>query len=357
MVTDGNNLPAYSGLLSNDVRKIIYTTKTKEDVAVTANILQHFVETTKPYTDFALLKTKGVLLKDFMILCRTKRWLEPASSIWKNKLFMSRVGYVDEDTGALASNMPTVTLCYLDILYEKKKYEEVIEEVKKLETLILQVPSFVYVLGMMSCLKLNTKDSLESAMTFYNGKHRDQLTKISRFVHPYALLLCRQGNPALAFEIVSLLPKRTVLRSGLMVYLLTRLNRPTEACVLLEGVLTEIQREDKPLSVSRGQGMPKLIFSLECVQALTKVVEKRQDVALNARLAGVFTRLDSVASITDRNMVELISAEIDAPKWMKYKRGKNKRRTETKGALILEDGANEDLVGDEVEISDEPHHR
>ena len=108
---------------------------------------------------------------------------------------------------------------------------------KKLESLILQVPSFIYVLGMMSCLKLNTEKSLENATKFYNGKHSGELMRISRVVHPYALLLCRKGNPALAFEIVSLLPKQTILRTGLMVYLLAVLNRPTEACVLLEGVL------------------------------------------------------------------------------------------------------------------------
>ena len=169
----------------------------------TARILQNFVQTAKPYTECALLKTKGLLFKDLMTLCRIKGWLEPAKEIWKDDLFMLRVGYIDEETGALATNMPTVALCYLDILYEKKMYEEVIEEVKQLETLILQVPSFIYVLGMMSCLKLNTEKSLENATKFYNGKHREELMRISRVVHPYALLLCRKGNPALAFEIVS----------------------------------------------------------------------------------------------------------------------------------------------------------
>ena len=345
-------------LLGSDVSKIILMTQTKEQINTTGHVLKHFVETTKPYTDDALLLKKGHLLKEFMQLCRLNKWLEPAQAIWNDEHFMNQVGYIDKETGILAKNMATITLCYLDILYEKKMYQEAIQEVQMLENLLSQVPSFIYVLCMMACLRINTQESLDYATAFYNGKDKDRLMKLSQVVHPYALLLCRQGNPALAYEVVSVLSNRhkPILRTGVMAYILAKLDRPTEACALLEGVLRSSERDDKSLAISRGQGMPKIIFSLECVKALTKVVENRKDVSLNARLAGIFTRLDSVASITDRNMVDLITSEIDATNAVKNRRLRMTSMMEKKGASFIKDGDSTELDDDE-DLQDDRKHR
>lgn len=324
-------------------------------MTTTQHVLKHFVATSEPYDNAAILTIKGQLFKDYMQLCRLQKWIEPAQGVWNDEEFINRVGYIDVKTNRLAKKMATITLCYLDILYEKKMYQDVIDEVQRLETLT-QVPEFVYVLGMMSCLRLNTSSSLNAATGFYNGKSGGHIMKISRVVHPYALLLCLQDSPRLALETVSLLSTKhfPVLRTGIKVYFLAKLNRPEEACALLENALRNSEREDRALASSRGQGVPRLIFSIESVKALTEALENRKDVSLNARLAGIFSRLDKVASITEKNMVELVAADIDADRSIKNKRLKEAEWWEKKGPSMKKSITNADI--EDEELLDDRHH-
>lgn len=343
-------------LLSDDVRKLILMTKSKEQMITTQHVLKHFVATSEPYDNAAILAIKGQLFKDYMHLCRIHKWIEPAQGVWNDEEFIDRVGFIDVITKRMATKMPTITLCYLDILYEKKMYQDVVDEVQRLET-STQVPEFAYVLGMMACLRINTNSSLSAATCFYNGKSGGHIMKISRVVHPYALLLCHQDNPRLALETVSLLSSRhfPALRAGIKVYFLSKLNRPEEACALLESVLRNSAREDTALASSRGQGVPKLIFSIESVKALTEVVESRKDVSLNARLAGIFSRLDKVASITEKNMVELVTADIDADRSIKNKRLKEAQWWEKNGPGMKESISTAEI--EDNELLDDRHHR
>ena len=141
--------------LSNDITNLILTTRTKDHMKVTQHALKHFVKTKEPFRDSAVLLKKRQLLKDFMLTCRLHKWKDTANSTWNDDNFMELAGFTDQGSNQLAMNMPTVTLCYLDILYEKKLYQAVIDEILKLEK-VVQLPVFVYVLGMMACLKMNT---------------------------------------------------------------------------------------------------------------------------------------------------------------------------------------------------------
>ena len=342
-----SEVPTVTSILSDDVRKMMWLAKTKDQMKTAQFVFKHYVETTEPHNDAAILKQKSMLFKDFMQVCRLNMWLEPAKEIWNDKSFMDRVGYIDEEGKRLATNMPTITLCYLDMMYKKKMYQELIEEIQKMEETVL-VPIFVYVIGMMACLHINTPSSLEAANAFYNGPSGGQIMKISRVVQPYALLLFLQGKTSHALETVSLLPTRhfPVLRAGIMVYFLANLNRPEEACSLLESVLRNSEREDRSLAMARGQNIPKLIFSIESVKALTKAVENRKDVSLNARLAGIFSRLDKVASITDKKMLHLVTAEIDADNAMKYKRRRQAKYLEDKFSIKDDPTIDDDLLDD-----------
>ena len=316
-------------LLSNDINNLILTTRTKDHMKVTQHALKHFVKTKEPFRDSAVLLKKRQLLKDFMLTCRLHKWKDTANSTWNDDHFMELAGFTDQGSNQLAMNMPTVTLCYLDILYEKKLYQAVIDEILKLEK-VVQLPVFVYVLGMMACLKMNTEESLNVATGFYNGSNNKQIMKISRVVHPYSLLLHKQGNTSLALETVSLLPTKhfPYLRAGIMVHFLSHLNRPDEACSLLEVMLRNYDRADQPLAMARGQGIPKLIFSMETVKSLTDVIRTHKDAALNARLGGVFSRLDKIASITDQSIDNLVTAEIDISSFEKARKLKYLKKWE-----------------------------
>ena len=127
-----NRLSSDSNLLSQDVSRLIWLTDTKEKIKITQFIVKHYVESTEPYHDGAILKKKSTLFRDLMQICRLNKWLEPAKEIWNDRIFMDRVGYIDTQGNKLAFNMPTITLTYLDLLYKKKLYQEVIEEVQKI---------------------------------------------------------------------------------------------------------------------------------------------------------------------------------------------------------------------------------
>ena len=109
----------------------------------------------------------------------------------------------------------------------------------------------------------------------------------------------------------------------------------------LENSLRNSEREDKALAMARGQNLPKHIFSIESVKALTKTVENQQDVALNARLAGIFSRLDKIASITDKSLLHLVTAEIDVDSKLK-----NKRRRQERALAENKSEEDEDLTDD-----------
>ena len=341
-----SNETPFTNILSDDVSKMILLSKTKDQLRNAKFVVKHYVESVEPYDDAAILKKKGILFRDFMQVCRLYKVLEPARDIWNDKVFINRVGFIDASGKTLALNMPTVTLAYLDLLYEKKLYQDVINEVQKLQSWVT-VPPYAYAVGMMACLKLNTPSSLEAAQGFYNGPAGGQLMQISRVVHPYVLLLDLHNKKSQALETMSLLSTRNFrpLRAGIMVYLLSNLDRPYEACTLLESSLRNSEREDRALAMARGQNFPKHIFSLESVKALTKAIESRNDLKLNARLAGVFSKLDKIASITEQSMIQIVTADIDANSQLKYKRRGQERRLE------------ENTYQEDEDIIDENFHR
>ena len=99
------------------------------------------------------------------------------------------------------------------------------------------------------------------------------------------------------------------------------------------------------IHTARGQNFPKHIFSLESVKALTKAIENRNDLKLNARLAGVFSKLDKIASITEQSIIQIVTAEIDANSPLKYRRRRQESRLE------------ENTYQEDEDIVDENFHR
>ena len=84
-------------------------------------------------------------------------------------------------------------------------------------------------LAMMSCLQLNTTESFVKASEIFNNICDENFQKLARIAHPYALLAHNQGQTVEAYEIVSNVRGQSVMRSGMMVFLLTKLNRLSDA--------------------------------------------------------------------------------------------------------------------------------
>ena len=85
-------------------------------------------------------------------------------------------------------------------------------------------------LVMMSCLQLNTTESFVKASEIFNNICDENFQKLARIAHPYALLAHNQGQTVEAYEIVSnVRNSQSVVRAGLKVFLLTKLNRLSDA--------------------------------------------------------------------------------------------------------------------------------
>ena len=93
-----------------------------------------------------------------MHLCDNK-----SKVIFQDEVFLAKIGFIEEDTGHLGANIPAILNIYLDHIYELGNYQEVISQVDalRLQTPILPWP--LITLAMMSCLRLNTKESFEKA--------------------------------------------------------------------------------------------------------------------------------------------------------------------------------------------------
>lgn len=316
-------------VLSDDIRRYIYTSNSPEDAYSAADILRAYVTESTSWDSPAIMTRKRHLFKDLACLCHDKQYPQAVKLLMKDEEFLTKVGFIDVDTGSLGQNIPTIVTMYLDLLYELKQYQEVLDEVELLQQKVDDTPLFFTVLAMMSCLRLNTAESLESASTFVNERN---LT-VSRVAHPYALLASNQGNHLLAYETVSLVPRTSVIRTGLLVYLLVKLNRLPEAMDLLDGVIREAESEDGPLS-----NKSNIIFSIETVTHLTKAVEACGDKALQVRLATLYGRLDKVASIGPNSLLETVAGPIDVTKGLQYKRQKNRIAYERRKTLLADDG-------------------
>ena len=104
---------------------------------------------------------------------------------------------------------------------------------------------------MMSCLQLNTSESFTQATHIYNNLCTQKEKSLSKIVHPYVLLASKQGHVEEAYEILNYLhkPKRGVIRSGLRISLLVKMNRLDEAILVLEQIVKgeAISRQNRHL--------------------------------------------------------------------------------------------------------------
>ena len=89
---------------------------------------------------------------------------------------------------------------------------------------------------------------------------------------------------------------------------------------VLESAVKNAEYQDTPL----GQKGEKITFSLETVNCLTKAVEESKDKNLQVKLSKAFRKLDSVAAISNKSLLGVVTETIGITKNMKFHREKNK---------------------------------
>ena len=80
-------------------------------------------------------------------------------------------------------------------------------------------------------------------------------------------------------------------------------------------------RKDAPLGKARAE---KITFSMETVKCLTEAVENSGDPNLQLRLSKLYKKMDTVAAISNKTLLDVVTETIDITKDMKYHRQKNR---------------------------------
>ncbi len=203
-------------------------------------------------------------------------------------------------------------------------------------------------ISMMSCLRLNTPDSYAKAKDLYENQCNNYARSVGPVAHSYAWLCYMNKDFAKAFEVIASMPKKSILRTTLLVTLFVKMDRVNDALLLLEAVIKEAEREDSPLSTVMAAGQ-KVSFSVETVNMLTSAVEARKDKSLMVRLASLFSKLDRVASISEKNLYETITSPIDSTKKMRHQRKKYRLRMEAATSTLTMDHLENDYNEHEQE--------
>lgn len=311
-----------SFILTEDLLNLIMTSKSKESLRKTSNFMKDYVysqESISPLIQKKLVK----LFRSFMQICHVEKDLTSIEHLLKDEEFLKRLGFLKKKTGVYNSDVLVILNIYLDHLYEEKRYDDVLASFDEINAKIAKpahLPWTTITLAMMSCLQLNTTESFVKASEIFNNICDENFQKSARIAHPYALLAHNQGQTVEAYEIVSNVRGQSVMRSGMMVFLLTKLNRLSDAIKVLEAAVKNAAYHDSPL----GKKGEKITFSLETVNCLTKAVEESKDKNLQVKLSKAFRKLDAVAAISNKSLLGVVTETIDITKNMKFHREKNK---------------------------------
>ncbi len=249
-VTDDKS-PKNNVILHDDISKLIMTSHSKENFAATANFLQNYVKSLRPEEMTPLRQARLLkLLKNYAGLSHGKKCMENVEKLLHDQSFAEKIGLINDESGDLNSNVPVIYNIFLDSYYEGGKYGKVLSEYDRVSEKIKRVPWPLVSLAMFSCLKLNTKESVEKASQIYNKQCSNFVQKSGFVSHPYALLLCQQGQLEEAYEVISNAFSKSMIRTQLKLFILTKLNRLTDAVAVLEHLATQASQEDSPLMKS-----------------------------------------------------------------------------------------------------------
>jgi len=333
----GGDTSVSEGEIINEAVKVlqnaILLSNDEASLDQTANLLRIFMST---YKHICFHNTKIFLLREFLMSCHVNMAPNSATQVWEDQDLISNVELYTHDR-KMVKSAPALTLCYLDLLLESQLYDRLFETVDKLDENVETLPFNIMVIYMIACVRQDTQQALARA-TKMCSKYPESLEKNNKIANAYSYLIFHHGvDPSSALTILSASAnhyKHSVVRTCLLTYYLSKMERPQQAYNQLKSLLEFIEEKfhgDKGLEVSsRGQ----LRFSSQAVEALTEATEATGDALLMRDLTGLFNRLGSIATLSDQSIKELISSEIGVDANMQHKREKNRKRWEKRNSEL-----------------------
>jgi len=303
-------------ILTEDLLNLIMTSNSKKSLQETVNFFRDYVlSQDEGWKQQKLIK----LFRSLLQVCHVEKDMTAIETLLKDEGFLKKLGILQKK-GFYPANVIVILNIYLDHLYEAKRYEDVLTKFDEIKSKSSELPWPTITLAMMSCLKLNTQESYIKATEIF-ADCSEYLQKLPRISHPYALLAYNNGQIVEAYEIVSNGARRSTVKIGIKVFFLTKLNKISAAIRVLENTLKFESRKDAPLGKARAE---KITFSMETVKCLTEAVENSGDPNLQLRLSKLYKKMDTVAAISNKTLLDVVTETIDITKDMKYHRQKNR---------------------------------
>ncbi|EFA06421.2 pentatricopeptide repeat-containing protein 2, mitochondrial [Tribolium castaneum] len=202
----------------------------------------------------------------------------------------------------------------LDLLYENGKYQEILDTFEVIKGRQLEgtkYPRNSVVLVMAACYKMNSKESVEYALKFWNelrGAGHFPMRRATTFCAGLAL---NQGMPEAALEIISNVrnPNYVTIRN-IKARALSEIGRLDDVITILKSVISD----DRPGEVAH-------TFNRDVLEAIkAKVLE-----ADNPEISAEFNRLEKLfekeGHITNETLDQHLCSEIQKPPVMNNRQG------------------------------------
>ncbi|XP_042858506.1 pentatricopeptide repeat-containing protein 2, mitochondrial-like [Penaeus japonicus] len=196
----------------------------------------------------------------------------------------------------------------LDLLYEKERYEDVIDVFRYLQNKRLQgtkYPKNCFTIVIASCYKMNTEESLQIVLEFVREAEESGISINRRCLIFIAALALRQNHPHVTLEYLA--KAKHVFHAAirnLRILALVEMSRVEEALPILRSVV-QIDLPDK----SR-PGKKALILK-ETIEAVEAAVKEINDKELIAEFTHLHRSLVENHHITEDSLDKYVSQPID----------------------------------------------
>jgi len=199
-----------------------------------------------------------------------------------------------------------------NMLFKNKKFGDIIRINTELNLSLLDKyynTRSLLTLVMLALIKSEEPGCFAQATHILNtfNSHRAPEQLVGRLAHAYAWLACKDGDHAAGYEIVQADNKssKNSLHINLQVFTLLELGRSEDAVYVLDKF---IQTRAGPERLDE----KRPLLCREVIQKLVTAVKDSEDQEMIGLLRMVFSKLDTVAEITDDGIEELLVIPIDS---------------------------------------------
>uniref|UniRef100_A0A1B0DDZ8 Pentacotripeptide-repeat region of PRORP domain-containing protein n=1 Tax=Phlebotomus papatasi TaxID=29031 RepID=A0A1B0DDZ8_PHLPP len=188
-----------------------------------------------------------------------------------------------------------------DMLYEKGKYQDVLNLFSECKNESLKDQRHLVVLVMAACYKINSPDALNYAVELWSRLTRAGKEPMRRASTLAAGLALKQNNPAVALEIVSSIRQHSYMTvRNIKILAMAKVNRFEEALVNLKGLIeVEVTAAGTKQSICQ-----------EVLDQILEIIRQNDNKELLSDAQRVYKFLKDHGHVTEKSLDDFLTSEI-----------------------------------------------